>query len=60
VKVLTTPAERAQSPLSSHPSPHAAMVNGAHLLLYSHNAEADRALLRDALGFRSVTWVAGG
>ncbi|MFL5541311.1 MAG: VOC family protein [Longimicrobiaceae bacterium] len=35
------------------------MINGAHLLLYSHDAEADRALLRDVLGFPSVD-VGGG
>jgi hypothetical protein len=30
------------------------MINGSHFLLYSTNPEADRAFLRDALGFRSV------
>jgi catechol 2,3-dioxygenase-like lactoylglutathione lyase family enzyme len=30
------------------------MINGAHLLLYSKDPEADRAFLRDVLGFRSV------
>jgi catechol 2,3-dioxygenase-like lactoylglutathione lyase family enzyme len=30
------------------------MINGSHLLLYSKDPEADRAFLRDALGFRSV------
>jgi hypothetical protein len=30
------------------------MINGAHLLLYSENAEADRAFLRDVLQFRAV------
>jgi predicted enzyme related to lactoylglutathione lyase len=30
------------------------MIQGAHFLLYSTNAEADRAFLRDQLGFRSV------
>lgn len=35
------------------------MINGAHLLLYSHDADADRAMLRDVLGFRSVD-VGGG
>lgn len=30
------------------------MINGSHFLLYSKNPEADRAFLRDALGFRSV------
>jgi len=27
------------------------MINGAHIIIYSKDAEADRALLRDALGF---------
>jgi hypothetical protein len=35
------------------------MITGAHLLLYSKNAEADRAFFRDVLGFRSVD-VGGG
>jgi catechol 2,3-dioxygenase-like lactoylglutathione lyase family enzyme len=30
------------------------MIIGAHLLLYSKNAEANRAFFRDVLGFRSV------
>lgn len=30
------------------------MINGAHLLLYSKDPDADRAFLRDVLGFRSV------
>ena len=30
------------------------MINGTHLLLYSADAEADRAFLRDVLGFRFV------
>ena len=34
------------------------MILGAHFLLYSKNAEADRAFLRDVLGFDSVD--AGG
>ena len=34
------------------------MINGAHFLLYSRDPEADRAFLRDVLGFRSVD--AGG
>jgi catechol 2,3-dioxygenase-like lactoylglutathione lyase family enzyme len=34
------------------------MINGAHFLLYSSDADADRAFLRDVLGFRSVD--AGG
>ena len=33
-------------------------INGAHLLLYSDNLEADRAFFRDVLGFGSVD--AGG
>jgi predicted enzyme related to lactoylglutathione lyase len=35
------------------------MINGAHFLLYSTNAEADRAFLRDVLGLRSVDAGAG-
>ena len=30
------------------------MINGAHGILYSTDAEADRAFLRDVLGFRHV------
>jgi catechol 2,3-dioxygenase-like lactoylglutathione lyase family enzyme len=30
------------------------MIIGAHVLLYSTDADADRAFLRDVLGFRSV------
>ena len=30
------------------------MINGAHVILYSRDADADRAVLRDTLGFRSV------
>ncbi|MEO8678027.1 MAG: VOC family protein [Vicinamibacterales bacterium] len=30
------------------------MINGAHFLLYSTNADADRAFIRDVLGFTSV------
>jgi catechol 2,3-dioxygenase-like lactoylglutathione lyase family enzyme len=30
------------------------MISGAHVILYSKNAEADRAFLRDVLGFKSV------
>ena len=30
------------------------MINGAHVVLYSQDAEADRAFLRDVLGFRHV------
>jgi len=30
------------------------MINGAHVVLYSNNADADRAFLRDVLGFPFV------
>ena len=30
------------------------MISGAHMIVYSKNAEADRAFFRDVLGFRSV------
>jgi catechol 2,3-dioxygenase-like lactoylglutathione lyase family enzyme len=30
------------------------MINGAHVIVYSENAEADRAFFRDVLGFASV------
>jgi len=30
------------------------MISGAHIILYSKNAEADRAFFRDVLGFKSV------
>jgi catechol 2,3-dioxygenase-like lactoylglutathione lyase family enzyme len=33
------------------------MIRGAHVILYSKNAEADRAFLRDVLGLR---WVDAG
>jgi catechol 2,3-dioxygenase-like lactoylglutathione lyase family enzyme len=32
----------------------ARMINGAHVVIYSKNAEADRAFFRDVLGFESV------
>ena len=35
------------------------MITGAHFLLYSEKPEADRAFLRDVLGFRSID-VGGG
>ena len=35
------------------------MINGAHFLIYSKDAEADRAFFREVLGFRSVD-VGGG
>ena len=34
------------------------MINGAHVILYSTDAEADRVFIRDVLGFASVD--AGG
>ena len=34
------------------------MISGAHVIVYSKNADADRAFLRDVLGFKSVD--AGG
>jgi catechol 2,3-dioxygenase-like lactoylglutathione lyase family enzyme len=30
------------------------MISGAHVILYSENAEADRAFFRDVLGFKFV------
>jgi len=30
------------------------MLTGAHIVIYSEDAEADRAFFRDTLGFRSV------
>src|SRR5260221_12874714 len=30
------------------------MINGAHVILYSTNAESDRAFIRDVLGFAGV------
>jgi len=30
------------------------MISGAHVIMYSKDAEADRAFFRDVLGFRSV------
>src|SRR5262249_14372954 len=30
------------------------MINGAHVVIYSKDSEADRAFLKDVLGFRSV------
>jgi catechol 2,3-dioxygenase-like lactoylglutathione lyase family enzyme len=35
------------------------MINGAHILLYTKDPGADRAFLRDVLGFKSVN-VGGG
>ena len=30
------------------------MISGAHVIVYSRNADADRAFFRDVLGFKSV------
>lgn len=30
------------------------MISGVHVILYTKNADADRAFLRDVLGFKSV------
>ena len=30
------------------------MINGAHIILYSTDAEADRVFIRDVLGFAGV------
>jgi catechol 2,3-dioxygenase-like lactoylglutathione lyase family enzyme len=30
------------------------MINGAHVIIYSRDAEADRAFIRDVLGFSGV------
>ncbi len=30
------------------------MISGAHVIVYSKNADADRAFFRDVLGFKSV------
>lgn len=35
------------------------MINGAHVIIYSRDAEADRAFIRDVLGFAGVD-VGGG
>jgi len=36
------------------------VISGAHVILYSKNAEADRAFFRDVLGFTSVDAVTAG
>ena len=36
------------------------MISGAHVVIYSKNAEADRAFLRDVIGFKSVDAVTAG
>jgi hypothetical protein len=30
------------------------MINGTHVMVYSHDAEADRAFLRDTAGFAGI------
>lgn len=35
------------------------MINGAHVIIYSRDAEADRTFFKDVLGFNSVD-VGGG
>jgi catechol 2,3-dioxygenase-like lactoylglutathione lyase family enzyme len=35
------------------------VINGAHAIIYSKDAEADRAFFKDVLGFRSVDVGAG-
>jgi catechol 2,3-dioxygenase-like lactoylglutathione lyase family enzyme len=36
------------------------MISGAHIVVYSKNAEADRKFFRDVLGFKSVDAVTAG
>ena len=36
------------------------MINGAHIVVYSKDAEADRHFFRDVLGFRPWTLVTDG
>jgi catechol 2,3-dioxygenase-like lactoylglutathione lyase family enzyme len=36
------------------------MISGAHVIVYSKNAEADRAFFRDVLGFKSVNGAMAG
>jgi len=36
------------------------MIFGAHVIVYSKNAEADRAFFRDVLGFKSVDGAMAG
>jgi catechol 2,3-dioxygenase-like lactoylglutathione lyase family enzyme len=38
----------------SHQDEEATMISGAHVIVYSKDAEADRAYFRDVLGFESV------
>src|SRR6266704_218603 len=39
---------------SSRVSSEGQMISGAHIVVYSENAEADRIFFRDVLGFKSV------
>ena len=34
------------------------MISGAHVVIYSKDAEADRAFFRNVLGFESGPWLA--
>lgn len=36
------------------------MINGAHVIIYSKEAEADRSFFKDVLGFHSVDAVVAG
>ena len=36
------------------------MITGAHSIIYSTDAEADRAFLRDVLKLRTSMWVKAG
>src|SRR3954449_13342464 len=40
--------------LSVFPATVREMINGAHVIVYSQDAEADRAFFRDVLGYASV------
>src|SRR5215467_11793370 len=39
---------------SAHLEARGNMINGAHVILYTTDAEADRAFIRDVLGFAGV------
>ncbi|HWP55264.1 MAG TPA: hypothetical protein VN476_14125 [Pyrinomonadaceae bacterium] len=32
------------------------MINGAHVIIYRKDAEADRAFFKDVLGFHQMDW----
>jgi catechol 2,3-dioxygenase-like lactoylglutathione lyase family enzyme len=32
------------------------MINGAHVIIYSKDAEADRVFFKEVLGFHHVDW----